>query len=578
MTPTSNPPASGAIPRDCAGLTLVEILVAISLTVVLTAGSIAAFQGLRGTDASFNRLADVHMNLIEVESRIRDDLGRAVLSPNMEPFQEIVDDPILGATNTTFHQERVTENSDSFFNRSWDVFTAVDDHRTQAILGDTRFFGRNYPAGSRIDESAGLPLPDPRTPFNEAVVEGVNQPFGPVYDYFGGILNNGLRDVIYFGGRVSTPSGVQQVAIAYRLVERSDIFNADRGSDGILDEFEPGYHPRYRRDPSLDNVGNGRRIEEGDGRLTGAEAGAGGNADDREPNFELQRVIYSLEPDPVQEILVPQVRSQVISTDIVEFNVLYYDRLQRRYVDPPHLVTRFGYPQDFGAPVVAVGPQTFRYVEVNEQTFLDPNDPADDPRHIFLYQLNLDWTEGDDPSTLYTVEPRTYTIDRVIDGGKEFTVAENISARFGDPIRSVAGAGAVGYVDASGILRSRAVRDGFRNLEPGDEIYLEQRPLRDQFFRGTGLLGRKAAVDGGRNPVRENDDLVYLIKPGLYRVTEKRGEGIRVDLEGQQSEPGVPVIFRAPFFPPSVKIELTIGRDPLKYNLTVPLVLRLPQE
>jgi hypothetical protein len=238
-----------------------------------------------------------------------------------------------------------------------------------------------------------------------------------------------------------------------------------------------------------------------------------------------------------------------------------------RYREPPGLIQRFGYPVDFGAAVVATGTRTFRVVGAVSPE-IDPNGLLPrDTRHIFLYQLNLAWKPGDAPSTLFTVPPRIYTVGSLVSGRRGFTIVEAISATSGDPVHSVGGMGSVGYIDADGVLRSRGVTDGFKNLRPNGRIYLEQRPL-----------ANPAAPFARPDPILDPDESVYTIRPGLYRIVELRGQGVRIDLEGQRSKPGTPVVFRAGFLPPAVKIETTVDRGNGKVVRCAPLVIRMPQE
>ncbi len=561
------------------GFTLVEMLVALAITVVLTTGSLFTLRALRRTDESFNTLSDVHISLVRIEQAIRDDLSRSEKTISLEPHREIrgivaaIVDAQVSPPVTVEREKRVSESLDGIFNRRCDIFTAIDDINTRPLIARSVFLGTPYLRDRPSNESRGLPLPNARTPFSDPVVEGVNQPFGPVYDFFGGILNNGFRDVLYFQTSEETANGTQRVAVAFRLVETSNRFNGDRGTDGLENEFEPGFHPVYRRDPSRDDHPNPtRNIVEGDGRLTGFEGQTGGFLDRQPSRYELQRVIYSMDSGPQFALPRPRVLASPISQDVVGFNVLYYDRIEKRYREPERLVKRFGYPEDFGAPVVAIGRKRFQMVEHTRQSEdLVVGDS------IFLYQLNLDWEPTDDPTLIYSVPPQIYTIQSVgapaNGGGVRFSVAESIFANLSDPAASVGGMGSVGYLDPEGILRSRAVYDGFHNLKPNDEIYLEQRRL---------PLAHEVQLADAFDPTLPTRPYVYSIQPGMYRIQAHRGEGIKIDLKGQIPLSGVPVLFRAAYFPPAIKLELSIGRhNPIQNTVimrNVPIVIRMPQE
>lgn len=292
------------------GYTLIEVLVSMILAALIFAGSLMIVRNIRAVDSGFEEMAGLYAEIGKINRVLREDLAGIQKSVNMEPFTD--------------------GNGDGFFNGT-ETLTPADDPSTLRLP---------YAPTVNRDESANPPGNDPATPYDESATDSGNLPYGPAYDYFIGITDNGLRDVLSFRGSVLVGGEARPAMITYRLVERSHQCNGDTGTDGLSDEFEPGYHPLYHPDPNNDNVSGvfnpgqfplGRVETEGDGIIDVSfscpDVGA-------KPLYQLQRII-ALAPG---EIVL-----EVISTSVVEFNVLYYDP-QKQYVEPPSLIKRFGYP------------------------------------------------------------------------------------------------------------------------------------------------------------------------------------------------------------------------------------------
>jgi len=295
------------------GYTLIEALVSMVLTALIFAGTLMVVRNIRAVDGGFEEIAGLYGEIGKINRMLRDDLAGIQKSVNMEPFTDI--------------------NHDGFFNGA-DAFSQVNDPTTLPLP---------YAPAINRDESAGSPGDDPATPYNESATDSGNLPYGPTYDYFMGITNNGLRDVLSFRGSILVGGEARSAMITYRLVERSHQCNGDTGTDGLLDEFEPGYHPLYYPDPNNDNVSGvfnpgqlplGRVETEGDGVIDVPfpcpDVGA-------QPLYHLQRIIA---------VAPGEIHLEVVSASVVEFNILYYDRQAKRYVEPQFLFKRFGYPED----------------------------------------------------------------------------------------------------------------------------------------------------------------------------------------------------------------------------------------
>lgn len=463
-------------------------------------------RNIRAVDSGFEEMAGLYEETGKINRMLREDLAGIQRSANVEGFTD--------------------SSQDGFFNGT-DPFTPADDPSTLAL---PHAFSINR------NEGQGFPGDDPATPYDESAVDAVNLPYGPAYDYFFGMTNNGIRDAFSFHGSVQIGGETRPAMATYRLVERSHRCNGDTGTDGLPDEFEPGYHPLYHADPNNDNISGvfnpgqlppGRVETEGDRVIDVAfpcpDVGA-------KPVYHLQRIV-SLAP---QEQYL-----EVVSTAVVEFNLLYFDRQEKRYQEPPSGVKRFGYPEDFGSLVFFDG-ALFRF---KESTFgsRDPFAYLQAGSRIFLFQRNPDRT---DPLLTYTLGPGFFTISGVDNINRTFTTTELLPATFvsNEPVTF----GSLGLFDSTGLLNSVAVDDGFHHLKTGDEVYLEQ---------------------------------PGAISPGLYRITEMRG-GLRFDLRGQIPAFG-PVLFRAPYLPSGMKVHLTVKgnfedlSDPRAQLRTIPITLFL---
>ncbi|MDC4207068.1 MAG: prepilin-type N-terminal cleavage/methylation domain-containing protein (plasmid) [Candidatus Manganitrophus sp.] len=490
------------------GYTLIEVLVSMVLTAMVFGGTLMIVRNIRAVDSGFEEMAGLYEEVGKINRMLREDLAGIQKSVDMEAFTD--------------------DNQNGFFNGT-DPFTPADDPSTVAL---PHAFGINR------NEGQGFPGDDSATPYDESAVDAINLPYGPAYDYFFGMTNNGIRDLFSFRGSVQVGGEIRPAMITYRLVERSHRCNGDAGTDGLSDEFETGYHPLYHADPSNDNVSGvfnpgqlppGRVETEGDRIIDIAfpcpDAGA-------KPVYQLQRIMH----------LAPQEQYlEVLSTAIVEFNLLYFNRKEKRYQEPSG-VKRFGYPEDFGSLAFFDG-SVFRF---KESTFgsQDPFSYLQAGSRIFLFQRNPDRT---DPLMTYTLEPGFFTISGVDNVNRTFTTIELLPVTLvpNEPVTF----GSLGVFDSTGLLNSAAVDDGFLNLKPGDEVYLEQ----------SGA-----------------------ISPGLYRITEIRG-GLRFDLRGQGPASG-PVLFRVPYLPSGIKVHLTVKgnfeglSDPRVQLRTIPITLFLGRQ
>lgn len=295
------------------GYTLIEVLVSMVLTALIFAGTLMIVQNIRVVDSGFEEMADLYSEIGKINRILREDISGIHKSVNIEPFND--------------------SDGDGFFNGT-ETFFPADDPSTLRLP---------YAPTVNRNESVNPLGDDPATPYSESATDSENLPYGPTYDSFMGITNNGLRDILSFRGSVLVGGEARPAMITYRLVERSHQCDGDTGTDGLLDEFEPGYHPRYRSDPNNDNVSKvfnpgqlppGRIETEGDGMIDLPFPCPDGGV---RPLYQFQRIIA---------LMPGKINLEVISTSVVEFNVLYYDRQGQRYIEPSLGVKRFGYPED----------------------------------------------------------------------------------------------------------------------------------------------------------------------------------------------------------------------------------------
>lgn len=286
------------------GFTLIEALLAMVLGAVIFTGALGVVRNISALDQGFEEIGMLYAEIGQINRMLRDDLAGIELSVNIEPFSDA--------------------NGDGLRNAS-EAFLLVDDPSTLRL---------SYAPTVNRNEATGPPGDDPSTPYNESVTDDINLPYGQSYDYFFGITNNGYRDVLSFRGRVRLGDGVRPAMVTYRLVERSHKCNGDTGIDLLRDEFEPGYHPLYHPDPNNDNVSgvfnpeflfpsnpSGRKETEGDGNSNLSSCPDTG----AEPLYQFQRIIALAPGEVIQE---------VISRAVVGFNLLYYDRQRRQYLEP----------------------------------------------------------------------------------------------------------------------------------------------------------------------------------------------------------------------------------------------------
>lgn len=519
------------------GFALIEMLISVALLGIITSGLIFFLRANMSHEAVFRERSDIYKEADRVMNMIRADLSTASAVTDMEYFINLNDD-------AHFNRLR-SSNSDND-----DIQIPVDDPTTLTLR-----------------EDANPPKNDSATDyFDESSLNYENSPYGITYDYVFGITNSGNMDAIYFRGSVVDGNGRVPANICYRLVKKrlqtlggTLLIEEDTGGDSKADETETGFkpfHPVANPDPNSDNfdpIFNGTATE-GNGLLDKNEPDQNGNTlIDRAHTFELQRIITTLVDESgdknIDDLFEkgtprPMTRLEILSKSVISFNIFYYDKQKRQYVEPEATIKRFSYPPDVGA-VGRFGTETppnqlFSFGGMTTEYFINGNSSVSNGDYIFLM--------GTGTPLVGTIPPfNNYKIIDVNEAAKKIKFdLSGISLSIGTdtPVQFIP----AGIFDSSGVLSCRSVKDGFTNLKPGDNVFAQQ------WSRGTTSS--------------------FAIKPGLYTIMDKRGDGLIMDLEDQSPVSGTSTLFfRAAYLPPAVKINLTWHADQLSINRGEPFYI-----
>lgn len=548
--------------RNTCGFTLLEILIVIPLMAAITSGLLFFLQMTANHKDIFQERSDIYTEAGNIMDKMRADLLNAQAVTEMEYFNDL--------------------NGDTYFNSrrplpgfKEDVPISVDDILTT----------------SNLREDFNPPLDDPLTTyFDESRLTYENLPYGIAYDYVFGITNSGNRDVLYFRGSTVTGSKRVPANICYRLVKKklSGIKNEeDTGVDGVADEEEAGFHSVANSNPNADNfepVFYGTSTE-GNGILDPDPDGPGaGKPGERDQNgngiidsvhvFELQRIITILEdeegdfgmdgvrnegepgydpitnPDPngdnFNETTNPNgtegngkadnklaTRVETLSNSVTGFNILYYDRQKRQYVEPVSTIKRFSYPPDVGL-VGRFGTETPPWLsfdsmltELSVVNGTQSSSIVSQGDYVFLRGTNI-------PFNIYRISE--------IDNAQRRIRFSEITSPIGTTttVQFIP----AGEFDASGMLSCPAVKDDFENLKAGDQIFLQQ-------------------WNSGKTD--------FALKPDLYTIVDKRGGKLVLDLKGREYVIGTSTaFFRAAYLPPALKINLIWRADRISKNRDKP--------
>lgn len=490
--------------KNIHGFTLIETLIAIALMAIITSGLIFFLQTKMGHEAVIQERSDIYKEADQIINMIRVDLSTAKAVTDMEYFN--------------------SANGDAFF------------------TGENAQIPMDDPSTLQLREDANPPLDDFTTSLDESLLNYENLPYGITYDYVFGITNSGDMDTIYFRGSVADGNKRIPANICYRLVKKRlralngiPLIEEDTGADRKPDEEEPGFHPVANPDPKRDNfdpIFNGTATES-NGLLDRGEPDQNGDLlIDNAHIFEFQRIVTTIiEEDAGNK--KPITRLNTLSNSVVAFNILYYDRQKRQYVEPLTTIKRFSYPSDVGV-VGRFGTETpnqlFSFGSMTTEYFVNGSSPlVSQGDYIFLRGSGT-------PFNVYQIN-NIQILDKKID----FLLPPGQGTA--TPIQFIP----AGIFDASGALYCPAVKDGFANLRPGDRIFAQQ---------------------GAMAP--------FAVNPDIYTIIDKRGGGLVMDLRDQSPLLGTStVFFRAAYLPSAVKINLTWRLDQSSINRGEPFYMTL---
>lgn len=502
------------------GFTLIEMLIAIPLMVVITSGVLFFLRITADHKATFQERSDIYSEAGRIMDMIRTDLLSVQAVTDMEYFDEL--------------------NGDTYFNShrplpgfKEDVPVSVDDILTTPNLR----------------EDLNPPSDDPLTTyFDESRLTYENLPYGITYDYVFGITNSGNMGVLYFRGSIVNSGKRVPANVCYLLVKKrsSGVKNEeDTGIDGVADEEEDGFHPVANPDPNADNfepVLYGTSTE-GNGFLDfdpdGPDAGKPGEHDqngngviDRGHIFELQRIITTLEDEE------PVTRQEILSNVVTGFNVFYYDKQKRQYIEPVFTIKRFSYPPCLGL-VGRFGTETppwFSFDSMSPELFVVSGTQSfsmvSQGDYVFLWGTET-------PFNVYRISEVDNVLRRMRFSEITSPVGTNTTVRFIPAAE----------FDGGGMLSCPAVKDDFLNLKAGDQIFLQQ---------------------------WNSSKTGFAVKPGLYTIMGKRGNKLILDLKEQMPVLGTStVFFRTAYLPPALKINLTWRADQLSNDRSEPSYISL---
>lgn len=483
------------------GFTLIETLISIMLMAVITSGLIFFLRTKMSHEALFLERSDTYKEADQIMNMISSDLSTAEAVTDMEYFN--------------------SDNGDSFFT-SENALIPEDD-----------------PSTLQLREDRDPPLDDPDTSFDESTLNYENSPYGITYDYVFGITNTRNMGAIYFRGSIKDGNKRIPANISYRLVKKRlrasngmPLIEEDTGVDGKVDEKEIGFHPVTNSDPNRDNfdpVFNGTATE-ANGLLDKGEPDQNGDSFiDNSHIFEFQRIVTTLEGDAGNK--KPITRLNILSNSIVAFNILYYDRQKRQYVEPSTTIKRFSYPPDIGVVGrfgAGIPTQLFSFGSMATEYLVNGSAIISKGDYIFLRGSDI-------PFNVYQIKN-----DPILDETIDFQISGQGTAT---PVQFIP----AGIFDASGGLYCPSVKDQFANLRQGDRIFVQQ---------------------GAMAP--------FAINPDIYTIIDKRGGRLVIDLKDQSPLLGTStVFFRAAYLPPAVKINLTWRLDQLSIDIEEPFYITL---
>lgn len=535
------------------GITLVETLIAVALTGIITSGLLFFLRIGINRDALFNERSQIYKEASRIMGMIRSDLATIKGVTDMEYFNNL--------------------NGDDYFNSLRKPGTSTTEKEDMLIPVDD-------PSTFPLREDFYPPQDDASTLFQESRLNYENLPYGITYDYVFGITNSGDADALYFRGSVTKGDKRVPANICYRLFRKKiSRTEEDTGVDGNADEGEPGFHPVANPDPAQDNFdpvfhvtateGNAFFDPDPDGpgpQLSERDRNGNGLVD-RAYTFELQRIVTVMEdeegdfgvdgvpdsqepgfnpitnPDPNgdnfhtvmnpngtegngQIDIIPVTRVEILSTSVTAFNIFYYDRYTKQYREPKSTVKRFSYPPDVGL-VGRFGTETpawFSFGDMSTELFVDEGAQTSSivsaGDYIFL------WGKG----VMFTMYP-IFAVDnvqkKVLFSGIPSPPGTDTAVQFIP----------AGRFDEDGLLSCSPVKDGFINLRMGDQVFVQQ--------------WNKNATG-------------FVIQPDLYTVIDKRGGKLLLDLKGQEPVSGTnTVFFRSAYLPPGIKVDLRWQADQL---------------
>ncbi|MEP9410569.1 MAG: prepilin-type N-terminal cleavage/methylation domain-containing protein [Candidatus Brocadia sp.] len=530
--------------KNTYGITLVETLIAVALTGIITLGLLFFLRIGMNRYALFSERSQIYKEASRIMDMIRSDLSTIRAVTDMEYFNNLNGDDYF---NSFYKPGTSTQWKD-------DMIIPVDDPSTFHLREDF------YP-----------PQDDASTFFQESLLNYENLPYGITYDYVFGITNSGDADAIYFRGSVTNGDKRVPANICYRLFrKRISRTEEDTGIDGNADEEEARFHPVANPDPAQDNFNPTFNVTgtEGNAFFDRSERDQNGNGlVDRTYTFELQRIITVMEdekgdfgidgvpdsqepgfnpitnPDPNGDNFhaltnpygtegngrtdkIPATRGEILSVSVDAFNIFYYDRRTRQYREPESTVKRFSYPPDVGL----VGgfdsgtPAWFSFGDMSTEIFVEAGaqissivSPGD---YIFL------WGKGVAFNTYPVLDVDT-ALKRVLFGGIPSPPGTDAAIQFIP----------AGRFDEDGWLSCPQVKDGFINLKAGDRVFIQQ--------------WNRNATD-------------FIVQPDLYTIMDRRGGKLLLDLKGQEPVSGTnTVFFRSAYLPPGIRIELRRRADRL---------------
>jgi len=422
-----------------------------------------------------------------------------------------------------------------------------------------------------------------------------------LYDYFGGIVNNGDQDTLYLRTLVDIKGEMVTANVYYRLVFRNTIRN-------YAETFQDTGYTWI----------DGNTYGAGDGIWTPGEVFFDENGNGFcdpivDPGERRLQRIVSLpgNPQAIVQDLGPAVR----------FNVEYFDAAQKRFVAPfsdtgwdglfdsqeegfvwpcgctdprgdnsislvegfglendgvlgrvnfkgilpenqnwnPYLpnsissgfglqenpfvgIKRFGYPESAGTTVVQP------CLSLRAFNAMEPLPPLANLEYVVLEPITNNQFVSND-----LLFPVLVSEDTACAGFPNDDVNRYVNIVLQNKLGGFYRFSAAGVFDEEGWLRCAGVRDNFAFLRPGDEVFVWA------FLIPPPSVSADPEARGARVPV----------PPGYYPMIEKRGNRLRLDLStvpGGTPTPeqlqGVPAIYRAPYLPPALRIDFALeGED-----------------